>query len=209
MVVKKTRDMVMTASIAAIIVILSFTPIGYIPLGFMNATTIHIPVIIGAILLGPKCGMLLGLTFGLTSMWKATFMPNATSFVFSPFVTVGAFSGNWKSVIICLVPRILIGLVAYYVYVFFMKIMKDKKSRKTTALMLAGIAGSMTNTLLVMNLIYFMFGKSYAEAASWAATGIYGVIMGIICMNGIPEAVIAGFLTAAVTKILLKIKDTF
>ena len=75
----------MTAVIAAIIVIMAFVPfLGYIPLGFMNAATLHIPVIIGAILLGPKYGAFLGLTFGLTSLWKNTFMPNPTSFVFSP-----------------------------------------------------------------------------------------------------------------------------
>ena len=86
----KTRSLVMTAVIAAIIVIMAFVPfLGYIPLGFMNAATLHIPVIIGAILLGPKYGAFLGLTFGLTSLWKNTSMPNPTSFVFSPFVTMG------------------------------------------------------------------------------------------------------------------------
>mgnify|MGYP000258419755 CR=1 FL=1 len=77
----KTRDLVLAAVIAAIIVIMAFVPfLGYIPLGFMNATTVHIPVIIGAIILGPKYGAFLGLTFGLTSLWKNTFMPNPTSF---------------------------------------------------------------------------------------------------------------------------------
>ena len=53
----KTRDLVLAAVIAAIIVIMAFVPfLGYIPLGFMNATTVHIPVIIGAIILGPKYG---------------------------------------------------------------------------------------------------------------------------------------------------------
>ena len=112
----KTRDLVLAAVIAAIIVIMAFVPfLGYIPLGFMNATTVHIPVIIGAIILGPKYGAFLGLTFGLTSLWKNTFMPNPTSFVFSPFVTMGQFHGNLGSLVICLVPRILIGVVAFKV----------------------------------------------------------------------------------------------
>ena len=58
----KTRDLVLAAVIAAIIVIMAFVPfLGYIPLGFMNATTVHIPVIIGAIILGPKYGAFMGL----------------------------------------------------------------------------------------------------------------------------------------------------
>ena len=52
----KTRNLVLAAVFVAIIIILAFTPFGYIPLGFMNATTIHVPVIIGAIVLGPKYG---------------------------------------------------------------------------------------------------------------------------------------------------------
>ena len=77
----KTRDLVLAAVIAAIIVIMAFVPfLGYIPLGFMNATTVHIPVIIGAIILGPKYGAFLGLTFGLTSLWK-----NAKSHVLCVF----------------------------------------------------------------------------------------------------------------------------
>ena len=56
----KTRSLVLAAVFIAIIVIMAFTPFGYIPLGFMNATIIHIPVIIGAIILGPKYGGFLG-----------------------------------------------------------------------------------------------------------------------------------------------------
>ena len=147
----KTRDLVLAAVIAAIIVIMAFVPfLGYIPLGFMNATTVHIPVIIGAIILGPKYGAFLGLTFGLTSLWKNTFMPNPTSFVFSPFVTMGQFHGNLGSLVICLVPRILIGVVAYYVYRLFMRTLKNRRNKQGTALFAAGVAGSLTNTLLVI-----------------------------------------------------------
>ena len=203
---KKTRDMVLTGAFVAIMLIMTVVPIlGYIPLGFMNATIIHIPVIIGAILMGPKKGAFLGFVFGLTSMWKNTIlMPNATSFVFSPFISVGDFKGDWRSAIICIVPRVLIGVVAYYVY---KAVAGKNEKRQVTALTCAGVAGSITNTLLVMNLIYFMFGDSYAAAAHVdVAQGVYTFIIGVICMNGIPEAILAGILTTAITKILLKLK---
>ena len=104
----KTRDLVLAAVIAAIIVIMAFVPfLGYIPLGFMNATTVHIPVIIGAIILGPKYGAFLGLTFGLTSLWKNTFMPNPTSFVFSrksgkPGYLPGSKNTDWGCGLLCI-----------------------------------------------------------------------------------------------------------
>ena len=159
-----------------------------------------IPVIIGAIILGPKYGAFLGLTFGLTSLWKNTFMPNPTSFVFSPFVTMGQFHGNLGSLVICLVPRILIGVVAYYVYRLFMRTLKNRRNKQGTALFAAGVAGSLTNTLLVMNLIYFLFGDQYASAASWTAKWVYGVILGIIGMQGVPEALVAGIIVTACSR---------
>lgn len=69
----------------------------------------------------------------------------------------------------------------------------------------AGVAGSLTNTLLVMNLIYVCFGKEYGAAAKGLTEGIYGVILGIICLNGVPEAIVAGVLTVAVTQALFQV----
>lgn len=201
----QTRNLVLTAVFAAIIIIMAFVPyLGYIPLGFMNATIIHIPVIIGAILLGPKNGGFLGLVFGFTSLWKNTFMPNPTSFVFSPFVTIGGYGGNFGSLVICLAPRFLIGLIAFLVYKGMMKILNNQNNRQEIALVAAGVAGSLTNTLLVMNLIYLLFGEKYAAASDWAKEGIYGVIMGIIGIQGVPEAIIAGLLTMIITKSMMK-----
>ena len=82
---KKTQEMVKLALFAGIIVVLAMTPLGYLPLGVLRPTTIHIPVILGSILLGWKKGAALGGLFGLTSLLVNTFTPNPTSFVFSPF----------------------------------------------------------------------------------------------------------------------------
>ena len=199
--------MVMMAALVAIMLLMTVVPVlGYIPLGFMNATSIHIPVIVGAILLGPKKGAVLGLVFGFTSMWKNTaLMPNLTSFVFTPFITMpDGGSGGIRSVIICLIPRMLIGVVGYYAYRAVLAVWKQKKK---LALTVAGVAGSITNTLLVMNLIYFLFGNTYAEAARMnVENGLYAVILGVICLNGIPEAILAGVLTALIVSALWKVK---
>ena len=204
----KTTDLVTTAMFTAIIIAMAFVPyLGYIPLGFMNATIIHIPVIIGAVLLGPKKGAFLGAVFGLTSMINNTFNPNLTSFVFSPFYSLGDMHGNAASLVICFVPRILVGVVAYYVYVGVSKLIKSKKNGNAAALAVAGAAGSLTNTLLVMNGIYFLFGESYASAKGIVIDALYGVILGVIGTQGVPEAIVAAVLTAAIGKALIHIRN--
>ena len=81
----KTTELVLTALFAAIIIIMAFTPLGYIPLVIINATIIHIPVILGALFCGPKKGGFFGFVFGLTSFIKNTVMPSSLSaFIFSP-----------------------------------------------------------------------------------------------------------------------------
>lgn len=206
---KKVMDMSLAGIFTAVIIAMSVVPfLGYIPLGFMNATIIHVPVIIGAVLLGPKYGAYLGFVFGISSLIKATLTPNMTSFVLSPFVTIGGYSGNLWSVVIAIVPRVMIGIVSYYIFRLMMKIGRGKKGGRTTALTLAGIAGSITNTILVMNGIYLFFGESYAAASNKAVANIYRMILGIIVSFGIPEAILAGILTAAIGNVLLRLKNS-
>ena len=95
---QRTKGLTQVALFAALIFLMAFTPfLGYIPLGFTRATIIHIPVIIGSLVLGPGKGAFLGGVFGLTSFLNNTFNPTATSFVFSPFYSLGEVRGRWKS----------------------------------------------------------------------------------------------------------------
>ena len=203
----KTVTLVQLALFGAIIFIMAFTPfVGYIPLGFTKATIIHVPVIIASIILGPKKGAFLGFLFGLTSLINNTINPTLTSFVFSPFYTAGEVNGGFLSLVICFVPRILVGVVPYYVSELFSKF----RLSKSLGYAAAGLCGSLTNTVLVMNMIYLFFGKSYCAArgvATGAARGVatgaaalYRVILSVICINGIPEAIIAAILTAVIVK---------
>lgn len=200
----KTVVMVQVALFAALIVIMSSTPLGYIPLGFMNATLIHIPVILGAVLMGPKPGAFLGFIFGLTSFIHSIIMPNLTSFVFNPFYSIGDIHGGFGSVIVCFLPRILVGIVPYFVYKAVSHFLKNKKSGQYISLGAAGLAGSLTNTVLVMSLIVVFFKDSYSQVMGYAANAIYGAIGAIIVTNGIPEAIIATIIVVFVGKILLR-----
>ena len=82
-----TRWMVSVALMAAIVIVLANTPLGMIQLPIIKATTVHIPVIIGAILLGPTAGGVLGGVFGLCSLFSNTTAPTLLSFAFSPFLS--------------------------------------------------------------------------------------------------------------------------
>lgn len=200
---QNTRSMVQTAIFGAIIIIMAFTPfLGYIPLGFTRATIIHIPVILASLLLGPKKGASLGFLFGLTSFINNTMNPTITSFVFTPFYNLGEFEGGFGSIIICFLPRILVGVLPYYIYKLIKKI--DKKPVSSWGLIISGVAGSMVNTLLVMNLIYMFFREDYAAANGVMVKVVYGFILSIITINGVPEAIVAGVLVFFIGRILMK-----
>ena len=202
---KQLIELVLTALFAAIILIMAFTPLGYIPLGVINATIIQIPVIIGALFCGPKKGAALGFLFGFTSFLKNTLTPATLSaFVFSPVLagTMFGVKGILYSTFICFVPRILVGLVPYFVYVGMNKFCK----LQAINFALAGVLGSFVNTLLVMGSIYFLYKDAYAEAIGVAPEAVLGTIGGVISFNGVIEAILSGVLVTALGLALSKIK---
>ena len=138
---EKTYELVLTALFTTIIVIMAFAPLGYIPLVVINATIIHVPVILGALFLGPKKGAFLGFVFGLTSFINNTFKAaTASAFVFSPVLAadIVGVSGIFKSMYICFVPRILVGIIPYFVYMLIRNLLK--KEDKIWRLAINGVA---------------------------------------------------------------------
>ncbi|NBI77852.1 ECF transporter S component [Anaerotruncus colihominis] len=197
----KAKALTLVGLLAAVEVVLTLTPLGFVPLGVTKATTIHIPVILGAVLLGPAAGAVLGGVFGVLSVLTNTFQPTVTSFVFTPFYALTPdFSGNGWSLVVAIVPRILIGVVSAYV---FRVLARFSKSR-SAALIGAGIVGSLTNTILVMGGVYLFFGESYAAAKGIAFSALFDVIMGVIGINGVLEAIVAAILTLALGRPLVK-----
>lgn len=201
---EKTLGLVQMSIFSALIFVLAFTPfIGYIPLGITRATIIHIPVIVGSLMMGPKKGAILGVVFGLTSFINNTMNPTITSFVFTPFYSLGEYSGGIGSLIICFLPRILVGVVPFYVY-YLIKKCTRKSGVSHAGLVAAGLLGSLTNTVFVMMLIYVFFKDAYASANGIAAEAVYSFIVGIIGMNGVPEAIVSAVITLFIGKTLMK-----
>lgn len=202
---EKTFQLVLTALFLSVLILLASVPfLGFIPLGPINATTLHIPVIIASIVLGPKIGGFLGGCFGLISMIRSTMIITPMSFVFSPFIApLGSTgSGSWKALLIAFIPRILIGIVPYFVYKGSKKFFKN--AGKTFGLFLAGLVGGLVNTILVMNFIFFLFKPEYAQVLGEAGDAVYAAIISVIFVQGVPEAIVAGLATAAVASVLLK-----
>ena len=197
-----TKWMVTVALMAAIVVVLANTPLGMIPLPITKATTVHIPVILGAILLGPTAGAILGGTFGLCSMISNTMTPALTSFAFSPFLSTTGIVGALKAIWVSVGCRILIGLISGWLWM----ILKRIKTRQMVWLAVTGFVGSMVNTISVMGSIYFLFAEQYAQAKEVAISAVWGLIMGTIVVSGIPEAAIAAVLVALIGKAFLKLR---
>ena len=197
---KGTRLMVSVALMAAIIIVLANTPLGMIQLPIIKATTVHIPVIIGAILFGPLAGAILGGVFGICSLISNTMAPTLLSFAFSPFLASN-LAGVLKALWISVGCRILIGVAAGWIWILFRKI----KLNTYVALAITGFAGSMVNTIMVMGSIYFLLAQQYAEAKEVAVTAVFGMIMGTVTASGIPEALAAAVLVAVIGKVLMRL----
>ena len=199
-----TRWTVGVALMAAIVVLLANTPLGMIQLPIIKATTVHIPVILGAILLGPMAGSILGGVFGLCSMVSNTVAPTLLSFAFSPFMSTTGMAGMVKALWISLGCRILVGFVSGWLWIGLKKLSwKGRKVNDLIALPLVGFIGSMTNTVLVMGSIYFLLAQQYAEAKQVAITAVYGLVMGTVTGAGVMEAIAALVLVTAIGKALL------
>jgi len=198
---RDTRWMVSVALMAAIVIVLANTPLGMIQLPIIKATTVHIPVIIGAILLGPSAGAILGFVFGMCSLLSNTMAPTLLSFAFSPFLSTTGIPGALKAIWVSVGCRMLIGIVAGWLWILLSKL----KVNPTISLPVVGFVGSMVNTVAVMGSIYFLFAQQYAQAKEVAITAVWGLIMGTITASGIPEAIAAAILVLALGKVLLKV----
>ncbi len=179
----------------AIEFIVCFTPLGSIPIGPVVMTLSHLPVIVAAIVLGRKAGVLLGFIFGLFSFIVWTFIPpSPVAFAFTPFYSIGAVQGNLWSLVICFVPRILIGFVAAYTF----ELLSKNTTNKTLAYVVSGVLGTLVNTFLVLGGIYIFFGPAYATALDMGYELLLGAFGAVILTNGIPEAILGGVVALAV-----------
>ena len=194
-----TRYLATLAMLCGVLLVMGMTGIGFIPLPVIKATTMHIPVILGAILLGPAAGAVLGGVFGLCSIWANTTSPGLLAFAFSPFMTTEGLPGVLKSLWIALGCRILLGVIAGWLWKGLKKVMKQDY----LALPVTAAVSTICHTILVMGSIYLLLAQQYAQAKNVAITAVFGLVMGTVTASGIPEAIIAAVLVTVIGKALL------
>lgn len=155
------RQMAIAGMLGGMSIVMSMTPIGYIPLPFLgiNATTMHIPVIIGAILGGPMIGTLVGAIFGISSLMRVS-----APFFADPRVAI--------------LPRLFIGVMSYYTY---------KLSKSS---ILAAIMGTAMNTLGVLSMVYFL-GYLPLEAVLGVAAvnGVAEILISSLIVHAVVKGV--------------------
>ena len=184
----KTRRLVLIA-LGGISIFLGISGLGLIRLPIFSLTIMHIPVIIGAILEGPVVGIAVGLIFGLFSMYQNITAPGLTSFIF------------WNP-IIALIPRILIGIVAYYSF----KLLKSKIKNTGVSAGIASILATLTNTIGVLGLTYILYLDKYAQAREISRDAVAGTLIAVGLTNGIPEAIVSALITIPIVITMLKMK---
>ncbi len=175
----RTRKIVITAALGAITILLGLTHWGFIPwFGGISLTIMHVPVIIGAILEGPVVGLGIGLIFGLFSMLQAAIAPT------------GVLDPLFVNPLLAVLPRLFIGPIAWLVWTAL-------KKWPVVGLITSGIAGSLTNTVLVLGALGLFFGKTPLMTQVFG-TDLWKPLAGIAVTSGLPEAGVSAVITLLV-----------
>ncbi|MCW6701644.1 ECF transporter S component [Anaerococcus sp. NML200537] len=238
-----TRNLTSVGILGAIVIMLGLTPLGFLPLGVLTVTTLHIPVIIAGILEGPLVGGLVGLIFGLFSIFNAITRPGPISFVFYnplisiiPRILIGVVTGLvyralknkdnsklrlfmnvfWSVVAIVLAVVSLKSFVGdvklvnkifslvFLILAIVMLYLSVKNKKANFAIAVSSFMGTLTNSGLVLGLIYLIYAKSYAEAIGISPDLAMNAIFSAFITNAIPEAIVAILIASAVVTSLSK-----
>lgn len=181
------RELTVVGMLSGISIMLGITGWGYIKLPILQATIMHVPVIIGAIIEGPMVGMCIGLIFGISSIIQNIMTPTLLSFaLINPLVSV--------------LPRILIALTSYYAYRFMIG------NNKTLKIGVGAAIGSITNTVGVLGMIYLLYLQQYAKNMKINAAMASKAILGVAFANGIPEMIAAVLITIPIVLAVTRVR---
>ena len=169
------RKLTLLALFITVELVMQLTGLSFIPVGPLNASLLTIPVALGAMLLGPWQGAVLGGVFGLCSLWQAiTGASVMTGFFFSQ---VSVF----HTVILCVVTRVLMGWLTGIIFRAVKKIDKTQ----TICFFVGGIAAPLLNTLLFMGYIILAFYNTSYIQDKVAALGALNPLMFVVLLVGV------------------------
>lgn len=187
---KKSYRTAILGILMAIIFVQSMVPmLGFIPTGFVNITIIHVTVIVAAIVLGPTNGAIVGLVWGIGTILRALTSP--TSIIDTTVFT---------NPIVAILPRVLVGLIAGWIYLWF----KKTNKHKLLGMGLASAAGSITNTVLVLVLMRVMYASVLSQAYAAQTSALNAILLAIVGTNGVAELIAAVIIAPAIASAILK-----
>ncbi len=171
-----TLFLVKLSMLITLIIIMTFTPLGHLP-GVLAITIVHVPVIIGAILYGPKTGTILSLTMGLASLTKSIVAPTSplNEFFRNPLISV--------------VPRLMIGIASYFVY----KAMVKATHHQSLSIGIGALIGSLTNTVFTLGMLYVVYAKQIGQLQSQVPA--QQIILSLALSNGILEMIASALIS--------------
>ncbi len=192
----KLVKFVQLAVLAAIVVVMSFTPLGYLKIGPLSIALVIIPVVTGAIVLGPGAGAFMGLVFGATSFAQCFGMDafGTTLMSINPFFTF----------LMCIPTRVLAGFLCGLIFKGVSGALSGKKSAEISY-PVAAVTGPVFNTLFFMSSLVLLFGKTDFIQNMMAESGAGNLLMFFVIMigvNGVVEILSCLVVASALSKAL-------
>jgi uncharacterized membrane protein len=189
----KTQQLTATSLMIALTLILGLTPIGFLTLPFIGieVTLLCIPVIIGTVILGWRQGLLLGLVFALTSLYKGLTAPPA---LLAPLLKYPL--ALYPSIFI---PRLLIPLAAWGAY------KATSRLPKAVGLGITVAVGSLTNTILFLGMVFLLGAAPLAASFGLSVSAVASALALAIVTNGLPEMAVAIIICVPVILALNKV----
>lgn len=195
----KVTKMVQMAILIAIIVLMAFTPIGFIRTLGLEIQLIMIPVVIGAMILGPAAGAVFGFVFGILSFIQC--------FGMSPFGAVLLGINPFKTFLVCVPTRTLAGYLSGLIY----KLLKKVDKTKLICYFAGGLAGAVFNTIFFMStLMLFFWNTDYIQSLNADGLNVFAFVVAFVGLNGLlewPATCIAGGLVSKAVHKYVKTSD--
>ena len=190
------KKLVLLAMLSGILLVMSFTPLGYLNVGPLAISLNMIPVAIGAVALGPYGGAFLGCVFGITSCLQCVGIGGTSAmgvimFEIDPVLTI----------LQRLIPRILAGYLAGWVYRG-----AKKAGLRAFSGFLTGFAAALLNTALFMTALVVLFGHTEYLQGLIGGKNILVFICTFVGINAVVEMLAATAVVGAVCGALEKTK---
>ena len=186
-----TSQLVLLGLMTAILLLMAYTPLGYLNIGPLAITFNVIPVAVAAITLGPVGGAIVGSVFGLTSFLQCIGVGGTSA--------MGAVLFGINPVLQRFVPRMIDGLLLGYIFRGMRKV-----SNTPTACFVTGFCSAFLNTALFMSLLVLLFGNTEYMQTLMGGKNVIAFICGFVGINAVCEMVSSTIITGAVGLALYK-----